>query len=489
MSACGSTVAGGSGGGSGTSAGSAGDGGTGGGTSTSTSTSSSSDGGSTDSTSTSSISGSTTGSGATTTLSWTNPACAPSISGVAGGGIVAAAAFPGLEILHLAVDGAGDALFLASFLGQVTVGGVTYSQVGGADPSQADVLLVKLDPCGQVAWVKQLGTAVGDIAKGLAVTASGDVLVSVRSYGVGLVSTELHRFDSQGQALWSTEMTNLLPGGDHPLVATPDGGALIGGVTLGAVIVGSSEIEGNPEDALVLKLDANGELVWGAWAGFPAFPGAPLLAATGDGGAFLVGQAGGKLVVKRLDSTGAVVWSQETTGSGSAESLVIGVDGQGDVFLSGRYQGAMDFGFGNPAAEGVLAGFVLSLDGQTGIPAWAHALSPSADPTSQLWSNTVAPAADGAALTLGSYHGVFDIDGLGQLPGSPEIRMYGVRYTKDGAIDWVVTNPSASQVSAIQAEVGPDGRVWAIFWSGGPLTLADGTVVDEPGSLMVQIAP
>lgn len=485
MPACGSTVAGGSSGGSGTSAGSASDGGTGGGTSTdtSTSTSSSSDGGSTDSTSTSSSSGTTS------TLSWTNSACAPPINGVPGGGIVAAAGFPGLEILHLAVNGAGDALFLSSFYGQVTVGGATYSQVGGADPSKADVLLVKLDPCGQVAWTKQLGTAVEDLAKGLAVTASGDVLVAIRSYGVGLVSTKLHRFDPQGQTLWSTEITNLLPGGSHPLAATPDGGALLSGITLGAVIVGSSEIEGNPEDALVLKLNTNGELAWGAWAGFSAFPGAPLLAAAGDGGAFIVGQPADNLVVRRLDSTGAVVWSQETAGSGSAESLAIGVDGQGDVFLSGRYQGTMDFGFGNPPAEGVLAGFVLSLDGQTGTPAWAHALSSSANPTSQIWSNTVAPAANGTAFTLGSYHGVFDIDGLGQLPDSPEVRMYGVRYAKDGAIDWIATNPSASEVTAVEAEVGPGGRVWAALWSTGPLTLADGTVVSEPGSLVVQIAP
>lgn len=66
-----------------------------------------------------------------------------------------------------------------------------------------------------------------------------------------------------------------------------------------------------------------------------------------------------------LGCSGAPQWSVQSTGEGRANAFGVGIDGEGNVLVTGSFLGTVDFGLGPETSAGLgFNAFVMKLDGQ-----------------------------------------------------------------------------------------------------------------------------
>jgi hypothetical protein len=144
----------------------------------------------------------------------------------------------------VATDRDGNAYVTGTFAETPALEGCTLVANGGAD-----VYVVKVDPSGSVLDCALLGGRGEDTVTGLAVGPDGNPVVSAR----GLGTTKL----SAGRALWNNELAG------HVAVDS-QGNVLVTGALTGAVVLGGERLESaGGEDIFVVKLDADGNYVFG----------------------------------------------------------------------------------------------------------------------------------------------------------------------------------------------------------------------------------
>ena len=224
---------------------------------------------------------------------------------------------------------------------------------------------------------------------------------------------------------------------DHIVVV----GSLAGPVAFGEVAVPFAGGDGT--DVFVAKLDPYGKHVWSRSFG-SATTDAPLgVAIDATGRIVVVGRftgtvsldavsltsAGGNdIFVLRLDPDGAALWGKQLGDAGSQEGRAVAVDAAGDVYITGSYDGALDFGVGAlpNAGAGAPNVFVARLAGDTGQPVWAAGFDG-------------AGAQLGRAIALdatGAVHVAADVDGA--------ITIGGSTHTSAGLTDIVVARLDAA---------------------------------------------
>jgi hypothetical protein len=137
----------------------------------------------------------------------------------------------------------------------VTDGGDIYlcADTNSYGAGDFDALVMKVSPFGAVVWAKTWGGATYDTALGLALDSSGNLCVvgHTTSYGVGDGDVMILNYDSAGnvlsQKVWGT--AGIEAGVDVALDGSDN--ILIGGTRIGP-----------GQDALIMKLNADGELAW-----------------------------------------------------------------------------------------------------------------------------------------------------------------------------------------------------------------------------------
>ncbi|MCZ6598355.1 MAG: hypothetical protein O7B99_12000 [Planctomycetota bacterium] len=189
-----------------------------------------------------------------------------------------------------------------------------------------DLWVMRLDENGSKLWERVLGGPASDEASALAVDADGNTVVAgvVRRSGADEPDALLVKLDALGSIVWQRFYG--LPGSDRAerfedVRTTPDGGF---------VAVGAIRGWGTGWDAWVVKLDASGDIEWQR-----AFDSAVVVSedwgtsvATTDDGGYLVGgrvvdsaSAGSDPWVLRLDSEGTVIWGRTFEFSPSSEAF------------------------------------------------------------------------------------------------------------------------------------------------------------------------
>jgi hypothetical protein len=178
--------------------------------------------------------------------------------------------------------------------------------------------LLKLDASGRVAWQRTIGGKGYDVASSVSSAVDGGYIVAggTDSYGRGAADAWVLKLDADGNILWQSAY-----GGDRDdraasVQPTTDGGYVVAGDTR------SFGAGGN--DAWVLKLDGSGNVVWQRTYGGAGNEVAWSIAQIAGGGYVLAGStdsfgaAGGDAWVLRLDASGNVVW-QRTYGGASED--------------------------------------------------------------------------------------------------------------------------------------------------------------------------
>jgi len=208
---------------------------------------------------------------------------------------------------RIAVGPAGSAIVIGGYQGTIDFGGDPLTSAGGND-----VFVARLDVAGGHIWSKRFGDVARDDVYGVAVDGSGSVVLTgvfegSINFGGGLLTsagdldTYLVRLDAGGAHQWSQRF------GD----ADFDYGAQV-------AVDGSHDV-----------------LATGIFRGTVDLGGGPLASAGGF-----------DIYVAMYDSLGAHLWSQRYGDIFTDEGLGVAFDANGNAFLSGQFDGTVDFGGG-----------------------------------------------------------------------------------------------------------------------------------------------
>ena len=188
----------------------------------------------------------------------------------------------------------------------------------------------------QTTW----GGAGRDAANGIAVAADGSSYVvgtsdsfTTDQFGQPSAAIFILKFGSDGSLAWQRVWTGATVFGSFqgPAVAiAPDGSVFVTGLT--------NTNSANSIDAVLLKFDPNGNLIWQRSWGGTAFDAANAVAVGSDGSAYIAGatfsfgSGSSSLFVVKFDSAGNLVWQKFWDG-GSGMAVAIAPDGS--VYAAG----------------------------------------------------------------------------------------------------------------------------------------------------------
>jgi hypothetical protein len=214
--------------------------------------------------------------------------------------------------------------------GNIYIAGSTGSFGAGLD----DVLLLKYDTSGNLLWQKTWGGSNGDWGGAVAADTSGNVYVagSTLSFTAGWRDALILKFDAAGTLIW-----NRTWGGSSWDVAYDISVDNSGNIYVAA------ETYSYGAAAAVLKFNSNGDFLWcRTWAGPATYDAAYSIELDNNGNIYLAGtgwfypEDARKILLLKFDSYGNLLWTRYWSVSyrdeGSSKSIV---DSNGNIYLGG----------------------------------------------------------------------------------------------------------------------------------------------------------
>lgn len=331
----------------------------------------------------------------------------------------------------IALSSTGDVLVVGNFTDAIDFGGGAMQSAGGHD-----VFVLKLSATGDHVWSKRFGDAEDQLVRSVAADGAGNVVLAgalsgVADFGAGPLQSAggldafVTKLDAGGGHLWSHVFGDGNDQDAKSVTLDDQDNVLLVGVYTGSMALGGSPLQSDGGgDVFLAKLDMGGGHVWskgfgdaGAQAGWSVATdssGAILLAGGFEGAIEIesgaLQSAGGlDMFAIKAESSGGPIWGAGF-GDGGEQSLTsVAVDGSGNVLLTGRIDGAPDFGDGPLQCAGGGDLVVVKLDAIGGYQ-WAKRFG---DAAGQFGSGIAADAA-GNAIAVGYFAGTIDF-GAGPL--------------------------------------------------------------------------
>jgi hypothetical protein len=333
-------------------------------------------------------------------------------------------------------DASGNVYVTGSFADTVDfdpgAGTFTLAPFGGND-----IFVLKLDALGNFIWVKQMGGTMSDGASSIKTDPSGNLLISCGFQGVA-------DFD---------------PGPGTFTLSGTGNGAIVKLNSLGN-FVWAAHING-PTGGSALTTDASGNVyVTGEANGTTDFD-------PGPGTVNLTQGGGGDIFVLKLTASGTYGWAFLIGDNYNEQGRGIEVDASGNVYVTGVFNGIVDFDPGSGVSN--LTGdsdiFVLKLN-SSGNYIWAKGMgSPYTGPTTTFDAGyDIDIDASGNVYTTGSFRGTADFN-----PGSGTYTL-----TSLGWSDIFVSKLDAS-----------GNFVWADSFGGTNFDTGEGLELDASGNIYI----
>jgi hypothetical protein len=179
----------------------------------------------------------------------------------------------------------------------------------------AVILLIALTPllAGASSWVRTFGGEEDDIGWAIKATPDGGYIVAGQTgnYNAGLGDALLLKLDSQGNLLWSKTLGGSLPDAAFDVCVTADGGCAITGLSYNF----NTAPGGGWATPWLLRLDPSGNVLWEKYYIRQASSRAYGISQTGDEGFILAGQWGDIPFLLKVDSAGNIQWQRAYGGT------------------------------------------------------------------------------------------------------------------------------------------------------------------------------
>ncbi len=192
--------------------------------------------------------------------------------------------------------------------GYILAGG-TYSFGAGS----SDIFLIKTDANGNVQWAKTYGGPGYDEAFSVQQTSDGGYIVAGWTrYSMINSDFFLIKTDANGNVQWAKTYGGTDNDYAYSVQQTSDGGYIVAGRTLSF---------GMGSNILLIKTDANGNIIWAKTYGGPSWDEASSVQQTSDGGYIVAGWTGsfgagaGDIFLIKTDANGNLQWAKTYGGT------------------------------------------------------------------------------------------------------------------------------------------------------------------------------
>ncbi len=261
-----------------------------------------------------------------------------------------------------------------------------------------DFFVQKLDEYGNLLWVFSMGAEIHDVGESIAIDPSGNIYVT--GYFQGTVdfdpgpginnltsngtNTFVLKLTPEGNFLWAKCMVGIEYSNNGHSISTD----AFGNVYVMGVYHGTVDFDPGPGttlltnegagDIFVQKLDASGNLLWIRSVGGESFD-IGWSSTTDDAGNVyvtgyfsetadfdpssgimnLVSNGGREIFVLKLGASGDFHWARSVGGTGQEQGNSIAVDPSGNVYVTGYFQGEVDF---DPGPGSTILNSVAAVD-------------------------------------------------------------------------------------------------------------------------------
>jgi Domain of unknown function (DUF4347)/Beta-propeller repeat len=345
------------------------------------------------------------------------------------------------------VDALGNRYTVGNFSGTVDfdpgTGENTLTSVG-----LSDIFISKLDTSGNYLWVKQFGSTNNESANSVAIDASGNVYTTGHFSGTvdfdpgagtsnltstGLQDIFISKLDSSGNYLWAKRIGGTNPASARSVAIDGSGNVYTTGTFAGTTDfdpgAGASNLTsaGN-NDIFISKLDSNGNYLWAKQFGGTNSDSVNSVAVDSSGNVYTTGAFEGTIdfdpgtgtnnltsagvqdvFINKLDSNGNYLWAKRFGSTNVDIAYSTAIDGSGNVYTTGFFNGTVDFDPGASTNTLTSAGisdiFISKLD-SSGNYLWAKQLGGASTDS----ANSVTVDSSGNVYTTGSFWDTADFD-------------------------------------------------------------------------------
>jgi hypothetical protein len=305
----------------------------------------------------------------------------------------------------VAVDGTGNVYVAGYFQGSADFGGGVLTSAGGVD-----LFLAKYTAAGAHLWSKRFGGTGDEQVSSIVLDASGNIFLAGKFTGTGNFGGSsftsagqqdgyLAKYSPQGEPLWSQSFGGVYGDVVNKIAVDSQGNIAVTGVFRGTVVIGGTTLTSwGQSDAFLAKFSATGAGLWAKnFVNQDYDYGTAVVVDKRDDSILLAGYfqasmnlGGGSFTtpggyLAKFSPSGTLVWSR-TCGTGNpARIWAMALDSNGDVTISGDFNGQTDLGGGVIRGTSLLTDmFVAKYSSVDGSYRWSRAINGTylAQPTS-----------------------------------------------------------------------------------------------------------
>lgn len=377
-------------------------------------------------------------------------------------------------------DASGNVYVTGNFSGTVNFGGGNLASAGSWD-----IFLAKYDAAGAHQWSKRFGAGADDVGYVVTADGSGNVIVTGRfagnvNFGGGNLPSAggydifVAKYDASGTHQWSQRFG---AGGDDAGFSVDvdgSGNVVVTGFFNGTVNFGGANLpSAGSEDIFVAKYDASGAHLWSQRFGSTGLDqgeevavdplgnvvvSGPFNGTVNFGGSNLTSGGGIDIFLAKYDASGVHVWSKSFGAGGTDYPGRMGVDGAGNVAMTGAFSNTVDFGGGGLVSAGGRDIFIARYDA-SGAHLWSQGFG---TPTNDAGKRIAVDAAGNMVVTGNFDNGTVNFGGsnLTSLGGS---EIFLVRFKADGTHQWSYSFGGTNSDEGYGVAMGP---AQALFLTG-----------------------
>jgi peptidoglycan hydrolase-like protein with peptidoglycan-binding domain len=398
----------------------------------------------------------------------------------------------------IAVDSSGNIYITGYFYETVDFGGGNVTSAGSTD-----IFVLKLNSSGTFQWVNTYGGTSFDFGRGIAVDSSGNIYITGYFYetvdfgGGNLTSAGgadifVLKLNSSATFQWVSTFGSTSIDVGEDITVDSSGNSYITGYFEGTVDFGAGNVtSAGSADIFVLKLNSSGTFQWVNTYGGSAFDVGMDITVDSSGNSYITGYFEGTvdfgagnvtsagaadIFILKLNSSGAFQWVNIFGGTSTDVGQGIAVDSSGNSYITGSFQGTVDFGSGDITPSGFDDIFVLKVN-PSGTFQWVSTFGGTSNDVGE----DIAVDSSGNSYITGSFQGTVDFGG-GNVTSAGGADIIVLKLNSSGTFQWVNTYGGTSGDVGEGITVDSSGNSYITGWFRETVDFGAGNVTSAGGA-------